>query len=63
MFKALGLGMMIIVLEYLVPTVFSEIVKTAIAFLQGAQISISAASQLASAASHIPNSLTSSPSR
>ena len=49
-FGALGLGLTILVLQSLVPAIFHEIEGTTIAVLQGAQISIHAATLLAGAA-------------
>lgn len=51
--KALGLGIAIIVLKLLLPGVLSEIEATAIAFLQGAQVSASVATDLAASAGDI----------
>ena len=51
--KALGLGIGIIVLKLLLPGVLSEIEATAIAFLQGAQVSASVATDLAASAGDI----------
>ena len=53
LFKAIGLGICIIVLKLLVPQVLSEIENTAIAFLQGAQVSASVAAGLAASAGDI----------
>lgn len=51
--KAIGLGIGIIVLKLLLPGVLSEIEATAIAFLQGAQVSASVATDLAASAGDI----------
>jgi hypothetical protein len=50
---ALGFGLMILILQGLVPAVFHEIEATAIAFLRGAQVSAEAATQFAAAAGAI----------
>jgi hypothetical protein len=50
MLQAIGLGMLIIVLEVLVPGIFSELSKTIIVFLHSAQIALAAAGQIASVA-------------
>lgn len=52
-FRALGLGIAIIVLKILLPGVLSEIEDTAIAFLRGARVSASVASDLAASAGDI----------
>ena len=44
--KALGFGIFIIVLKLLIPNILSEGEKTAISFMQGAQISAGVASSL-----------------
>ena len=49
-FGALGLGLTILVLQGLVPAVFSEIEATALALLNGAQVSIDIATQVAASA-------------
>jgi len=51
--KAIGLGIGIIVLKLLLPGVLSEIETTAIAFLRGAQVSASVATDLAASAGDI----------
>jgi len=51
--KAIGLGIGIIVLKLLLPAVLTEIEHTAIAFLQGAQVSASVATDLAASAGDI----------
>ncbi len=51
--KAIGLGIVIIVLKLLLPGVLSEIEATAIAFLRGAQVSASVATDLAASAGDI----------
>lgn len=53
-FGAIGLGIGILVLKVLTPEIFSELDKTIIIFLHGAQVSIAAATQLAAVASQIP---------
>ncbi len=51
--KALGLGIAIIVLKVLLPSVLTEIEHTAIAFLTGAQVSAGVATDLAASAGDI----------
>ncbi|HEX5774514.1 MAG TPA: hypothetical protein VFY28_00950 [Candidatus Paceibacterota bacterium] len=46
-FRALGLGIAIIVLRFLVPAIFNELEATIIAFLSAARTSLDAASGLA----------------
>ncbi|MDB5264818.1 MAG: hypothetical protein JWN64_389 [Parcubacteria group bacterium] len=48
--KALGLGVVIIVLKVLTPQIFSELQGTAIAFLHGAHVSADMATDLAASA-------------
>ena len=47
-FQALGLGLLILILKSLVPEILSHLESTAIAFLNGAEVSANVASQLAS---------------
>ena len=57
-FKAIGLGVFILILQFLVPALFEELEATVIAFLHGARISAEAASSLAaSAGSTYPHSV------
>lgn len=51
--KAIGLGIAIVVLKLLLPGVLTEIEHTAIAFLQGAQVSASVATDLAASAGQV----------
>jgi hypothetical protein len=57
-FRALGLGIAIVVLKFLVPAIFNELEATIIAFLSAARLSADAASGLAasvgSASSSVP---------
>jgi len=53
LFQAIGLGVCIIVLKILLPGVLSEIEDTAIAFLQGAQVTAGVATDLAASAGDI----------
>lgn len=48
--SALGLGVAILVLQSLTPVLFKEMEHTAILFLRGAQVSASAATDLAASA-------------
>ena len=50
---AVGLGVAIIVLKLLTPELFAEIHTTAVMFLDGAQVSARAATDLAASAGHI----------
>ncbi len=55
-FQAVGFGILIITLRVLVPAIFAQLETTIIAFLHGAQISATIASQLAAtAATTIPS--------
>jgi hypothetical protein len=54
-FKAIGLGIAILVLQWLVPQVFTEIEKTAVLFLQGAQASAITATNIAASAGSAPS--------
>ena len=54
-FQALGLGVLIIVLQSLVPTVLTQLESTALAFLRGAEVSALAATSLAASASFAPD--------
>lgn len=51
--KAIGLGIGIVVLKLLLPAVLTEIEHTAIAFLQGARISATVATDLAASAGSV----------
>ncbi len=51
MFKAIGLGILILVLQFLAPAVFTQAQATTIAILRGAEVSANAASNLAASAS------------
>jgi hypothetical protein len=53
-FRALGVGLFLIVVLTLMPAVFSELTKTIIVFLQSSQAALMAAGVLASYAQHIP---------
>ncbi len=52
--NAIGLGILIIVLRFLAPLVLSEGEKTVIAFLRGATVSATVATDLAASAGSIP---------
>ncbi len=54
LFQAIGLGVLILVLKFLVPTIFTEVEATVIAFLHGARISADVAANLAASAGSIP---------
>lgn len=49
-FKAIGLGILILVLQSLAPAVFSQLEATALAFLKGAEVSATVATSLAASA-------------
>jgi hypothetical protein len=49
-FQAIGLGVLILVLKFLVPAIFTEVEATVIAFLHGARVSADVASSLAASA-------------
>lgn len=51
---AFGFGLFLIILALLMPTVFSELSKTVVIFLQSSQQAFAAAGILASYAGHIP---------
>ena len=53
-FNALGFGLFLIILAFLAPTVFSELTRTVVTFLQSSQEAFMAAGILASYAGHIP---------
>ncbi|KND47152.1 MAG: hypothetical protein AB199_01830 [Parcubacteria bacterium C7867-004] len=52
--QAIGLGVLIIVLKFLAPAVLSEGEKTVVAFLHGAFVSATVATDLAASAGTIP---------
>lgn len=52
--RALGLGIFLITLAVLLPTVFAELVKTLVVFLQSSQAAFAAAGVVASYAAQIP---------
>lgn len=54
MFRALGFGLLLIILSSLMPAVFAELTKTIVVFLQSSQEAFAAAGILASYAGHIP---------
>ncbi|MEK7511092.1 MAG: hypothetical protein AAB582_02565 [Patescibacteria group bacterium] len=56
-FRALGLGVLILVLGWLVPNVLKELEATVIAFLHGARVSADAAAHLAATAESTPASI------
>jgi ABC-type transport system involved in cytochrome bd biosynthesis fused ATPase/permease subunit len=55
--RALGIGLFFLILALLMPTVFFELTKTLVVFLQSSQEALTAAGILASYAGHIPNSV------
>lgn len=50
-FQALGLGVLILILQSLAPAVLTQIESTTLAFLRGAEVSAVAATSLAASAS------------
>ena len=59
-FKAIGLGILILVLQSLVPTIFSQLQATTLAFLKGAEVSATVATGLAASAASVTESTHSS---
>ncbi|KND49337.1 MAG: hypothetical protein AB203_02980 [Parcubacteria bacterium C7867-008] len=57
-FRAFGLGITILILQLLVPTIFSQLQDTIIAFLNAAEISAYVGSQIAGSAGTIQSSRT-----
>lgn len=55
-FRAIGLGITILVLQLLVPHIFSQLERTAIAFLQAGETSANVGSQIAGTAAALPGS-------
>jgi hypothetical protein len=53
-FRVLGFGLFLIIIAILLPTVFSELSRTIIVFLQSSQQAFAAAGTIASYAGHIP---------
>ncbi|KND50471.1 MAG: hypothetical protein AB202_02335 [Parcubacteria bacterium C7867-007] len=56
-FRALGLGILILILQLLVPTIFLQLQSTIIAFLNAAEISATVGSQLAGSAGSISGTI------
>ena len=55
-FRAIGFAIFLITLAVLLPTVFGELSKTIIVFLQSSQQAFTAAGILASYSAHLPHS-------
>lgn len=55
MFQALGFGILLLILQTMVPTVFTKLVGTTITVLDGVQTTFAVVSLLASAAASIPH--------
>jgi hypothetical protein len=55
--RALGFGLFLVVILFLMPTVFFELSKTIVVFLQSSQLAFTAAGVLASYAGHLPTAL------
>lgn len=56
-FRALGFGLFILILAFLMPTVFAELTRTIVIFLQSSSQAFMAAGVIASYAADIPGSL------
>ena len=56
-FRALGSGIFLVTIALLMPTVFTELSKTLVVFLQSSQEAFASAGILASYAGHIPPSV------
>jgi hypothetical protein len=52
--RSFGFGLFLVIMLFLMPTVFSELEKTIVIFLQSSQVALTAAGILASYAGHIP---------
>jgi hypothetical protein len=61
-FRALGFTIFLISLALLLPTVFAELGKTIVIFLQSSQTAFTAAGILASYSAHLPHTSLPSPS-
>lgn len=61
LFRAVGLGATILVLQLLVPTIFSQLQTTIVAFLKAGEISANVGSQLAGSAGALQFSNSGSP--
>lgn len=55
--RAFGLGIFLVTVLVLMPTVFSELAKTIVVFLQSSQEAFMAAGTVAGYAGHIPSSV------
>lgn len=55
-FRAIGLGITILVLQLLVPHIFAQLERTAIAFLEAGETSAHVGSQIAGTAAALPGS-------
>ena len=56
-FRALGLGLFLIIIACLMPAVFAELTRTIVIFLQSSEQAFAAAGVVASYAGHIPQAL------
>ena len=56
-FRALGLGVLILVLGWLVPEILTELSATIVAFLKGARVSAEVATGIAASAGSAPGSI------
>lgn len=54
--RALGTGLFLLIIASLMPTVFAQLTRTLVVFLQSSQQAAEAAGTLASYAGHIPPS-------
>ena len=55
MFQALGFGILLLILQTMVPTVFTKLVGTTVTVLDGVQTTFAVVSLLAGAAASIPH--------
>lgn len=56
-FRALGLGVLILVLGWLVPEILAELTATVVAFLKGARVSAEVATSIAASAGSASGSI------
>lgn len=56
-FAAIGLGVLILILQWFVPAIWTELEATVIAFLHGARVSADVAASIAATTELTPNSI------
>lgn len=56
-FAAIGLGVLVLILQWFVPAIWTELEATVIAFLRGARVSAEIATQVAASAEITPHSI------